>query len=150
MPTRVANTNDIGNIVDFLEEYHLLESNLQDIIFDRASMTQALNYYIGMPKHICFVYTDNDEVTGVLCGSIEPFMFNKKRNWATDLLNVAHKGGPWLLKRFFSWAEMHNVDRIFMGVSTGQSRSDELYKAMGLQPLGGMYGMNPKEHEASK
>lgn len=147
---RRAGHEDTKELVAFLEEYHTNGSNLKDIPFDVSSMTQVINYYIGMPKHVVFVYTDGDDkIRGVLMGSIEPFMFNKKRNWATDLVFVADAGGAWLLKKFISWTKLYNnVDRIIMGVSTGNTRSDALYTAMGLQRTGGMYALAINEAEA--
>lgn len=142
MSTRVATHTDTQEVVRFLENYHK-DSNMQDIPFDKMSMAQALDYYIGMPKHIVFVYENSEhEIDGVLMGGVEPFMFNKKRKWATDLVHVANSGGPWLMKRFFAWAKLHKVDRVIMGISTADSRTDELYKALGMEPLGGMYSLN--------
>ncbi len=145
MSIRTATTNDTQKIVDFLQKYHEERSNLSDIPFDRRTMCNAIDYYIGMPKHTVFVYTDGDAITGVLAGSIEPFMFNDKRKWATDLLNVADKGGVWLLKKFIEWAKMYKVDRIFMGISTGIGRTEGLYEAVGMERVGGFYMMKFEE-----
>jgi hypothetical protein len=140
MATRLATQNDTPALVKFLEAYHRDDSNLSDIPFDRLSMSKAINYYVSMPKHIVFVYEDaKSTITGVLMGSIEPFMFNEKRKWATDLLHVSTQGGPWLMKRFFAWAKLHKVDRIIMGISTGDPRADQLYTEMGMDRKGGMY-----------
>lgn len=143
MTTRVANHNDTQELVKFLEKYHAEDSNLKDIPFDKRSMSKAIDYYIGMPQHIVFVYDSKEsKITGVLMGSIEPFMFNEKRKWATDLLNVGTEGGVWLMKRFFDWAKMHKVDRIIMGISTGDSRVERLYEALGMDRKGGMYSLS--------
>jgi len=146
MTTRTATCNDTKKIVDFLKEYHENESNLSDIPFDRGTMTKVIDYYIGMPKHVILVYDKAGDITGVLAGSIEPFMFNEKRKWSTDLLNVSHSGGIWLLKRFIEWSKMHKVDRIFMGISTGMARSEALYEAVGLTRVGGFYVLNCSEN----
>lgn len=143
--TRVATHADTKKIVSFLKNYHETDSNLSDIPFDRFSMMQCVDYYIGMAKHVCFVYEKDNEITGVLMGSVEPFMFNKKRSWATDILNVAIQGGGWLMKRWISWCKMQKVDRIVMGVSTGDERTDNLYRVMGLERTGGMYMLNTRE-----
>lgn len=148
MGTRVATIADVGRIVSFLKRYHEQDSNLSDIAFDRQSMTQCIEYYIAEPRHVIFIYvTEHKELKGVLAASAEPFMFNKKRRWATDLLNVAEEGGAWLVKRFISWAKAQRVDRIIMGVSTGDERVDLLYEAVGLHRTGGMYMLNTKEEQ---
>lgn len=134
---RVATFGDVASIVDFLEDYHN-DSNLSDIPFDRTSTRQAVEYHIGMKKHCAYVYS-TDKVEGVILGSIEPFLFNKKRNWATDLLFVADKGGAQLLKRFHAWAKAYKVDRIIQGISSGNPRAEELYKLVGMEHVGGMY-----------
>lgn len=151
MGTRLATIADVGRIVHFLKKYHEEDSNLKDIPFDRRSMVKCTEYHITQPKHACFVYIDDDKLLrGVLMCSIEPFMFNEKRKWATDILNVADAGGAWLVKRFISWAKHHRVDRIIMGVSTGNTRVDELYKAVGFENTGGMYMMSPKSRREDK
>lgn len=147
MATRLATQVDTTEIIEFLRKYHAEDSNLSDIPFDKTSMVKAINYYISMPKHVCFVYVEKGKIDGVFMASIEPFMFNEKRKWATDLLNVANTGGAWLMKRFIAWAKMHRVDRIMMGVSTGNPRSDSLYEAMGLKRTGGMYTMSFEKDE---
>lgn len=141
MGVRRATMNDVGTIVKYLKQYHEEESNLADIPFDLLSMTHSIEYYIGMPRHVCFLYERDGELLGVLAGSIEEFMFNQKRYWATDLLNVCKQGGAWLLKKFIAWAQLYKVDRIIMGVSTGNERSDMLYEAIGMKRDGGMYSM---------
>ena len=65
--------------------------------------------------------------------------------YTPDPCNIADKGGAWLLKRFIAWAKMQRVDRIFMGVSTNNPRSDGLYEAMGLERVGGFYCKNMNE-----
>lgn len=142
MLTRKATHEDTGNITKFLAQYHVEKSNLQDIPFNKESMTKAIGYYISNPRHVVFVAEDNEEITGVLMGSIEPFVFNEKRHWATDLVFVATKGGAWLLKKFLAWAKLYKVDRIIMGVSTDMERSDELYAAVGMHRVGGMHVLN--------
>lgn len=146
--TRVATHNDTAEIIKFLKKYHEEQSNLKDIPFDNKSMTQCVDYYVGMARHVCFVYEKDGEIRGVLMASVEPFMFNKNRKWATDILNIADEGGAWLVKRFIAWANMHKVDRIIMGVSTGLERTNDLYKAMGMTQTGGMFVLNTKEADA--
>ena len=143
MATRLATHSDTQELVKFLAKYHAEDSNLKDIPFSKQSMSKAIGYYIGMPKHAVFVYETEDKViTGVLMGSLEPFMFNERRHWATDLLNVAEMGGSWLMKRFIAWAKMHKVDRVIMGISTDDPRVERLYEAMGMERKGGMYSMD--------
>ena len=145
---RRATYNDTTNIVEFLEKYHTEGSVLEDIPFSVRDMTSAVNFYLKMPKHTIFVYEDSgSKLRGVLMGSVEPFMFNIKRFWATDLLFVADAGGAWLLKKFIAWSKLYKVDRIMMGVSTGNDRSDELYNALGLERMGGMYSLTIREAE---
>ena len=142
---RVATHVDIPNIVTFLKKYHENGSNLSDIPFCKDTMFSSVSYYIATSRHVVFLNKVDDEITGVLMASVEPFMFNAKRRWATDLVFVADKGGAWLLKRFISWAKAQKVDRIFMAVSTGLSIADRLYQSVGMTRTGGMYVMNLSE-----
>ena len=71
MATRLATHSDTQELVKFLAKYHAEDSNLKDIPFSKQSMSKAIGYYIGMPKHAVFVYETEDKViTGVLMGSI--------------------------------------------------------------------------------
>ena len=145
---RRATYNDTTNIVEFLEKYHTEGSVLSDIPFNSKDMTSVTNYHLKMPKHVIFIYEDTSEkLRGVLMGSIEPFMFNQRRTWASDLLFVSEQGGAWILKKFIAWARLYNVDRIMMGVSTRNERSDDLYQALGLEHMGGMYSLTIREAE---
>jgi hypothetical protein len=145
---RRATYNDVTTIVEFLEHYHTNGSVLEDIPFSVKDMTGAVNFYLKMPKHVIFIYEDSaSKLRGVLMGSVEPFMFNQRRSWATDLLFVSEVGGAWILKKFISWAKLYKVDRIMMGVSTRNERSDDLYHALGLEQMGGMYSLTIREDE---
>ena len=146
--TRKATHNDTKNIVDFLQRYHEDGSNLSDIPFDRGTMARAIDHYIAYPKHVVFIHEKDGEIKGVLAASVEPFMFNAKRKWATDLLNVAEEGGLWLIKKFLKWAELYKVDRVFMGISTGIERSERLYEAVGLERVGGFYMQTFNEEQS--
>lgn len=142
---RRASHSDTTNIVEYLEDYHNTKSNLSDIPFDRRSMSEALDYYVGMPKHVVFIYEDDaKQLRGILMGSLDPFVFNRKRNWASDLIFIADAGGAWLMKRFISWAKLYKVDRIMAGVSSGDNNTDELYTALGFTRVGGMYSLEVK------
>ena len=142
---RRATHLDTNSVVDFLEHYHKTESNLTDIPFDKESMAEVVNYYVGMPKHVVFMYEDDaKQVRGVLIGGLDPFAFNKKRYWASDLIFVANAGGAWLMKRFIAWSKLYKVDRIIAGVSSGAIDADELYTALGFTRVGGMYSLEVK------
>ena len=146
---RRATQVDVKEIIEFLEKYHIEESNLADIPFDKGTMIRSIEYYLTHPKHVIFVYTVDDKITGILMGNIEPFIFNDKRQWATDLVFAATTGGAWLLKRFINWAKLYKIDRIVMGVSSGSERAGELYTALGMTHIGGMYCMTVCEESAS-
>lgn len=145
---RRATQTDIKELLGFLETYHREESNLSDIPFDKGTMTRTIDYYLSNPKHVIFVYCVEDKITGVLMGNIEPFVFNDKRQWATDLIFVARSGGAWLLKKFISWAKLYKIDRIVMGVSSANERAGELYTTLGMEQVGGMYCMTIHEEKA--
>lgn len=141
---RRAAHSDLTAILDFLEDYHTTKSNLSDIPFVRQDMSACLGYHIGMPKHVVFLYFDEaEQLRGVLMASIEPFVFNAKQKWASDTIFIATAGGAWLLKKFISWAKLYGVSRIIMGVSSGDTRCDELYNTLGLIKVGGMYSLTP-------
>lgn len=141
---RNAQYTDTENIVALVEKFYNEKSDLKDIPFDRASIVSYVNYHIGTPKHVVYVNDDGGSITGFILGGLEPFPHNQKYMWASDGMFIADKGGAQLLKRFHSWCFANKAKRIFQGVSTGDSRADELYKAIGMAQTGGMYVLYPK------
>ena len=138
MQIREALYGDVGDIIDYMEEYHK-DSNLSDIPFDRQSTSKVIDYLMASKDSTVLVAMDGVEIRGVLFGTIEPFFFNKKRSYATDLMFIADGGGPQLWKSFKDWATFHGVDRIMMGVSSEDARAGQLLEALGMKNTGGMY-----------
>lgn len=129
---------DMREIVDYMEEYHE-DSNLQDIKFDRASTVKILEYYIQSRDSIALLAIHNNKINGILVGGLEPFFFNKRETYATDLLFIAKGAGPQLWKRFKEWSFASGARRIIMGVSSGDARAGQLLEALGMEQTGGMY-----------
>lgn len=140
---RHAQHSDTKELVAFVEKFHANESSLRDISFDRASMVSYIDYHIGTPKHVVYVYESKGEITGFILGGLAPFPHNKREMWASDGMFIADKGGAALLKRFHTWAFANKAKRIFQGVSTGDNRADALYAAIGMERSGGMYVARP-------
>jgi hypothetical protein len=138
MDVRRANTGDMKIILDFMEEYHK-ESNLKDIPFDRPSAVKIVEYFIGTTSCNPLIALDNDKMVGLLFGSLEPFFFNRKKSYATDLMFISNGAGVQLWKRFKEWALHAGAERIMMGVSSENERADQLLEALGMKQTGGMY-----------
>ena len=136
---RNAQYTDTKELVEFIEKFHREKSDLADVPFDRGSMVSYIDYHIGTPKHVVYVYEHNNEITGFILGGLEPFPHNKKLLWASDGMFISDRGGVALLKRFHAWAFANKAKRIFQGVSTGDGRADALYEAVGMKRTGGMY-----------
>jgi len=142
---RPARYTDTRELASFVEKFHKEKSNLGDIPIDRQSLTSFIDYHIGTSKHICYIHVSGDdgEITGFILGGLSPFPHNQKALWATDSMFIADKGGAELLKRFHAWAWANKAKRIFHGVSTGDTRADALYTAIGMERMGGMYSLAP-------
>lgn len=138
MEVRRARHEDIGKILDYMEEYHK-DSNLSDVPFDRASCYKIVEHYIQHRDSYPLVAIDGESIGGVLFGSLEPFFFNKKKSYATDLMFFSKGHGPQLWKKFKEWAFTMGADRIIMGVSSGDERAGQLLEALGMNQTGGMY-----------
>lgn len=138
MQIRRANHGDIKRVVDYMEEYHK-DSNMNDIPVDRVSLVKITSYYIEHKGHLPLMAIDKEEVKGVLFGSLEPYFFNSKRYYATDLMFFASGAGPQLWRAFRDWAFEMGADRIIMGVSSGDPRAGQLLEALGMETTGGMY-----------
>lgn len=143
MNVREATFEDMGNILDFLEKYHET-SNLSDIPFDRRSCAKIVEYAIAAKDTIALV-AEELSITGILLGTLEPFFFNRKKSYATDILFISTSGGgPQMWRRFKEWAFYHGAERLMMGVSSGDARADQLLEALGMTNTGGMYVLRRK------
>lgn len=129
---------DMREMVDYMEEYHR-DSNLNDIKFDRASTVKVLEYYILSTDSLALLSFHNDKINGMLIASLEPFFFNKRETYATDLFFISNGAGPRLWKKFKEWAFASGAKRIVMGVSSGDARAGQLLEALGMETTGGMY-----------
>lgn len=143
MELKQAGISDIQGIVRYMEEYHST-SNLSDVPFDKKSSTKIVEHYIKARDCCAFITTDGDDVTGLLFGSLEPFFFNQKKTYATDLMFFAKGHGSDLWKMFKAWAFARGADRIIMGVSSGSERADNLLDVLGMTKTGGMYVLRQK------
>lgn len=139
MTVRRAQTSDIPAILDFMEDYHR-DSNLADIAFDRKTSFKTVDYYIQHKTYMPLIALGEDgAVVGLLFGSLEPFFFNAKRTYATDLMFISRGHGEHLWRQFRDWAFSSGADRLLMGVSSGEERSSRLLEALGMTRVGGMY-----------
>lgn len=129
---------DLGKIIDFMEAYHP-ESNMSDIPFDRQSCVKITEYFILNKTYQPLIAVDEGRIQGLLFGSLEPFFFNKKRSYATDLMFISKGAGPQLWHKFRDWAFGSGADRILMGVSSGEERACRLLEALGMTNTGGLY-----------
>ena len=138
MSIRRAAIGDLGGVIEYMEAYHK-SSNINDIPFDKQSAFKVVEYYI-LGKDTCpLISIEDDEINGVLFGSLEPFFFNKKRNYATDLFFFSTGSGVNLWREFKKWAFGVGAERIIMGVSSGDARAGQLLEALGMESTGGMY-----------
>jgi len=138
MQIRRATTGDIRDAVNYMVEYHE-NSNLSDIPVNRRSITKIVQFYIEHKGHLPLIAVEKGEVIGVLFGSLEPYFFNEKRYYATDLMFFSKGAGPQLWRAFRDWAFEMGADRLIMGVSSGDQRASQLLEALGMEKTGGMY-----------
>ena len=140
MAVRRANLEDMQDVLNYMIKYHE-DCNLSDIKFERTSAFKIVEYYIRA-KDTCPLIAHHDytgEVIGVLFGGLEPYFFNQKENYATDLFFFSKGAGPCLWKEFRDWAFASGADRIIMGVSSGDDRAGHLLEVLGMNMTGGMY-----------
>ena len=138
MEIRRAELRDVAAILDYMEDYHR-DSNLKDVPFCRKSSAKIVEHYIRHRDCYPLIATDNEKVHGLLFGGLEPYFFNAKRVYGTDLMFFAKGYGGALWKRFKAWAFSQGADRIIMGVSSGNEHADHLLELLGMSKTGGMY-----------
>jgi hypothetical protein len=130
---------DMAKIIEYMKAYHP-DSNMSDIPFDRPSVSKVVEYFILNKDYQPLIAVDEEgELRGLLFGSLEPYFFNRKRCYGTDLLFISKGAGPQLWRNFKDWAFNSGADRILVGVSSGDPRSDQLLEALGMTSTGGMY-----------
>lgn len=130
--------DNLQKIVDYVEEYHK-DSNMSDIPFSRLHTSQIVEYYITHRDTLPLVAWHEEEIVGILFGGLEPYFFNAKYSYGTDLMFFSKGAGPQLWKKFREWAFSNGADRIIMGVSSGDERAGQLLEALGMSATGGMY-----------
>lgn len=138
MEIRRAELRDIKGILDYMEDYHT-SSNLKDVPFCKKSSTKIVEHYIKHRDCMPLIVTDGVTVSGLLFGSLEPYFFNAKKMYGTDLMFFAKGHGASLWKRFKAWAFAAGADRLIMGVSSGDGHADNLLEVLGMTKTGGMY-----------
>jgi hypothetical protein len=121
-----------------MKAYHA-ESNQVDVPFDRKSCFQVVQYYIEHRDSLPLIAIDEMGVHGILLGSLEPYFFNSKRCYGTDLFFFSKGYGPKLWRLFKEWAFANGADKIIMGVSSEDARAGHLLEALGMTNTGGMY-----------
>ena len=135
---RRVRLDDMPKLLEYMEEYHKT-SNLSDVPIDRKSLVKVIEYHSQRRDTIALIAEHEDKIIGVLLGSLEPYFFNAKRFFATDLLFFSQGAGPQLWRKFRDWAFECGADRIMMGVSSGDERACQLLDVLGMESTGGMY-----------
>ena len=138
MEVRQAGISDIPSILSYMEDYHR-DSNLADVPFCKTSSAKIVDHYIRHRDCCAYIAIEGSEVSGLLFGSLEPYFFNSKKYYATDLMFFAKGHGATLWKKFKTWAFASRADRIIMGVSSGNEHADHLLEVLGMTKTGGMY-----------
>jgi hypothetical protein len=139
MIVRRAKYEDLGAMLDALEEYHPT-SNHADIPFVRKDAVKILDHYIG--DRTCYpivAFDDDGTLNGMLCAELVPFFFNKKHYFATDLLFISNGAGMQLLAELKKWVKVMDADKIMIAVSSGDPRADAFLELSGLEKTGNMY-----------
>lgn len=143
MEVRRATREDVKDVLDYMEKYHAA-SNMSAIPFCKLSSAQIVDYYITHRDSCPLIATDGDTIIGLLFGSLEPYFFNAKYRYATDLMFFSKGAGPQLWRAFKEWAFQSGADRIIMAVSSGDARADQLLEILGMKTTGGMYVIHQK------
>jgi len=136
---RRAYPRDLKSILDYMQEQHA-KSHLVHIKFDRASTAKMVNHTILAQDFCHFIaHDDKGEVVGLLIGMLEPYFFNQRKYYATDMLFISQGQGPQLWRAFRDWAFATVAVEIIMGISSGEERSGQLLEILGMEKTGGMY-----------
>jgi hypothetical protein len=139
MDVRRAGFDDLREILDFMEQHHQT-SNLSDISFDRTDASKVADYYISSRKcHPILARNNAGKLIGILFGALEPFFFNSKAVYASDLQFISKGAGMQLLGEFRRWARAMGAKKIIMGVSSGDANADAFLELSGAKLVGGMY-----------
>jgi hypothetical protein len=144
MNVRRARYDDMPAMLDYMKEYHKT-SNLSNIPFIRADAAKILDYCIGHKECQPLIAVDDEgTLHGILCGMLEPYFFNKKMYYATDLQFMSKGAGMQLLAEFKRWANSMGAETIMMAVSSGDARADAFLELSGLEQAGNMYVLHLK------
>lgn len=144
MKVRRAQYDDIPVMLAYMIDYHET-SNLSHITFVRQDAAKVLDYWVGHREcHPLVAFDDGGKLIGILCAMLEPYFFNKKHFYATDLQFISKGAGMQLLAEFKRWAKIMGAESIVMAVSSGDARADTFLELSGLEKTGNMYVLRLK------
>jgi hypothetical protein len=112
---------------------------MSTVPFKRQHMAQTFDYYARAREGLVLVADSGDKIDGVLIATCEPYFFNAKKQFATDIMFVSSGHGVKMLRMFKEWAKAMGADRIIMGVSSEDPRADAFLEVSGFNTTGAMY-----------
>lgn len=132
----------LNGVVALLERYQP-KTRYQFPPVDKDTVRGICLGSIHAKQHVGYVVTDG-LVVGVLLGRLEPYPWNDRYFFGTDVLLVAEKGGAWLVRRFLRWCQKPRVLDVKLAESAGVETASLMYEAMGFRRIGSMWEMPMK------
>lgn len=141
---------DIPPMIELGAEMHA-EGAFGELDYCRDKCRRFGQRYINSPQtHFALCAYQDDELVGMIMGSITPYYFGND-TIASDQLWYVKQGrrgsmlGVKLLKAFRSWARENNASEVCVGVSTAVDldRTHKLLSRLGFTHVGGTFKAKP-------
>lgn len=146
---RNAKKEDIFELTKMAMAMHK-ESDFNDVPFNFRFTYDFLSFTLEDEDCCVFVLEKEGQIVGAFLGGVTPFFFSSKLKAYDTALFVLpeHRGGSAalkLLRQFETWAIEKGALKIYVSVSTNNSKADVFYDKMGYKRLGGVFRKNQEE-----
>lgn len=146
---RAAKKEDIHELTKMAMAMHE-ESDFNDVPFNFRFTYDFLSFTLEDDDCCIFVSEKEGQIVGAFLGGVTPFFFSAALKAYDIALFVLpnHRGGAAalkLLRRFETWAKEKGCSKVYLSVSTNNSKADIFYDKMGYQRIGGVYRKNKEE-----
>lgn len=129
---RAATLSDVGGIVDLALRIQKTKQAHINHPINTDHFEQYVSSCIASPGIYVFSSEDAD---GTICGLLIINEFgcpwNRNFRWASDLMFIAEKGGPKLLRLAKKMKEWKGWDKLMLSTTTTNERADKLYSHFG-------------------
>lgn len=135
---RLAHIKDTPQLINLLHEVQEKKQVGQDQIIDPDSFAEYMTECVFSGGIYPFVAVDDEKIVGLLVLTEVTCPWNYGYVYGSDLLFVALKGGPKLIRTAKKLGRKKNWKNIYFTTSMNNDRADKFFSTIA-SPVGGTY-----------